>query len=343
MAQIKLAFVGVGSMGQAAHLRNYCTLPACKVVALAEKRARLGAEVARRFGVDRVYDDFEEMLTNEEIDGIVAIQQFEMHGVLVPRLLKKGVPVLTEKPLAASFDQGQTILNAVRQGAASLFLAYHKRSDPAVTYAKKTMQELAETGELGALKYIRITMPPGDWSVAAFASNVTTEENFESGSPVEVNQEFTTFVNYYIHQVNLMRFLLGEDYRVVYADSKGITMTVESASGVVGMLEMAPFETTSDWQESALICYDRGWIRVDLPAPLVIDQAGRVTVYKSLPNASSTFSPTLKPWHAMRMQAANFLAAIRGESHPLCEAEEGLKDLEIAQNYLSLLSRARQR
>lgn len=29
---------------------------------------------------------------------------------------------------------------------------------------------------------------------------------------------YTDFVNYYIHQVNLLRFFLGENYRVTYAE-----------------------------------------------------------------------------------------------------------------------------
>ncbi len=35
---------------------------------------------------------------------------------------------------------------------------------------------------------------------------------------------YITFVNYYIHQVNLMRHLLGEPYRVTYADPSGVLL-----------------------------------------------------------------------------------------------------------------------
>jgi hypothetical protein len=45
----KIGFVGVGGMGQAAHLRHYATLPECEVVALAELRPKLGEAVARRW------------------------------------------------------------------------------------------------------------------------------------------------------------------------------------------------------------------------------------------------------------------------------------------------------
>ena len=322
-------------MGQAAHLRNYVTLPDCRVVALAEKRPQLAAEVARRFGVERVYNGHEALLANEEVDGIVAIQQFETHVRLVPELLTKGVPVLTEKPLASTVAEGEAILAAVHGCSTRLYLAYHKRCDPAIQYAKGKMAGWDDSGEVGALRYIRITMPPGDWSMQAFASNVTTSETYETGAAPGGWNEYGVFVNYYIHQVNLFRFLFDEDYQVLYADPAGITMTVRSASGVMGVLEMAPFHTSLDWQESVLIGYEKGWIRVELPAPLAIDRPGSVSVYQEGPGGPTTVIPTLQPWHGMRKQASHFLSALRGEPNSLCKAEDGLKDLVTARQYLA--------
>lgn len=34
--KVRIGFVGVGGMGQAAHLRQYVQMPECEVVALAE-------------------------------------------------------------------------------------------------------------------------------------------------------------------------------------------------------------------------------------------------------------------------------------------------------------------
>jgi hypothetical protein len=46
--------------------------------------------------------------------------------------------------------------------------------------------------------------------------------------------------------------------------------------------------------------------------------------------------PDLPAVHAMRQQASNFLAAIRGERRPPCEAAEALDDLLVARDYLRL-------
>ena len=42
MNKVRIGFVGVGSMEQCAHLRNYVTLDDCEVVAIAEVRENTG-------------------------------------------------------------------------------------------------------------------------------------------------------------------------------------------------------------------------------------------------------------------------------------------------------------
>ena len=112
--KVRIGFVGVGNMGQAAHLRNYAAIPECEVVAIAELRPKLREAVARKYGVAAAYETAEEMLSSERLDGIVACQQFSHHGSIVPPLYKAGVPVFTEKPLAASVVVGERILAALK-------------------------------------------------------------------------------------------------------------------------------------------------------------------------------------------------------------------------------------
>lgn len=69
---VRIGFVGVGGMGQAAHLRNYKTIKNCEVVALAEIRADLGRKVAQKHDIPHVYTSHDEMLQHEQLDGIVA-------------------------------------------------------------------------------------------------------------------------------------------------------------------------------------------------------------------------------------------------------------------------------
>lgn len=344
--KVRVGFCGVGRMGQCAHLRNYATLPECEVAAIAELRPELGRRVAARYGVPKVYRDHRDMLASEKLDAVVASQQFRVHGQLLPQLLAAGVPVFCEKPLASTVEAGEKVAAAARASGSFLMVGYHKRSDPATMCAKAEIDRLKQTGELGRMKYVRILMPAGDWEAGGFFDFVRTDEAVP-GIAVDppaadmdkaAFDEYVRFVNYYIHQVNLMRHLLGEPYVVTHADPGGVLLVGRSSSGVTCTIEMTPYRTTIDWQESALVCFEKGYVRLELPAPMVINRPGRVEVFCD-PGGGvrpETTVPQL-PWvHAMRQQAVNFIAAVRGERPPACGADEALEDLKIAREYLRL-------
>lgn len=345
--KLKIGFVGAGGMGQCAHLKNYAALgELCEVVALAELRPEQAGKVAQRYGVPAVYASHEEMLKHEKLDAIVASQPFTRHGTLVPELLRAGVPVFTEKPIAGSVEMGEKIVDAVRKSGTFHMVGYHKRSDPAVMCAKAEIDRLKQSGELGNMKYVRLLMPAGDWVAAGFTDLISSNEPYPQlqWDPPAGDMDkpafdaYTTFVNYYIHQVNLMRHLLGESYEVTHVDPSAVLLVGKSAGGVACAIEMSPYCTTIDWQESALVCFERGWVKIELPAPLASNRAGRVTFFRDPgKGVQPQFVEPQMPWvHAMRQQAVNFIRAVRGEIPPLCGAGEALEDLRVARQFLKL-------
>lgn len=348
MRRVRIGFVGVGNMGQAAHLRNFVMVPNCEVVALCDIKPDHAAQVAQKWGIPHTYTSHQHMLANHELDGIVAIQPFTRHGSIIPELLSYGKPILTEKPIAASIAQGERIVAAARAHHTWVMVGYHKRADPAVVYAKAEIARLVASGELGKMTYIRILMPAGDWIANGFVQNIPSPDITDSlphdPPPSDMDADsyaaYVTFVNYYIHQVNLMRHLLGEDWQVTHAAPSGHLLVGQSTTGVTCSIEMSPYQTSVDWQESALVCFERGWINIELPAPLAFTRPGRVTIMRDpLPTSAtppSTTSPHL-PWvHAMWQQAQCFVNAVAGTAQPLCTAQEALSDLLLARAYLSL-------
>jgi predicted dehydrogenase len=360
MERVKVGFVRAGRMGQMAHLRNY--------VALAELVEETRLEVARRYAVPRSYRSATEMLAHEELDCIVASQPFTRHGILLRELVAAGVPVFTEKPLASSVRTGERIVDLFSKSEAFLMLGYHKRSDPAVMRAKEEIDALLADGSLGGMRYVRIVMPGGDWIAGGFDGLVTSQAkptlDFDEPDPEMSEDEllrYTKFVNFYIHQVNMMRHLIGAPYRPVFADQAGVLLVMEAQNGVTGTLEMSPYRTTIDWQEEILVCFEHGWLKIELPAPLALNQAGTLSIYRD-PGASAVRAgsgagdaestgdrfrgprfeqPTLPKVHAMKQQAKNFLAAVRGERPAMTDAAEALDDLEVARECLRLMAARR--
>jgi len=349
MSKVRVGFIGVGGMGQMAHLSNYAALAdKCQVVALAEVRPGLGKLVATRYGIPQVFSDHKELLARADVDCIVASQPYTRHALLVPDVLERKLPVFTEKPLCLTVDAGEKLVALGEKHKVLHMVGYHKRSDPAVQYAVGVIDEWKASGEFGKMKYVRVTMPPGDWiggadrpldSAEPYAQNLEWE-----APPAEFDKktadEYNGFVNYYIHQVNAIRFLLREPYKVTYADPSRVLMACQSDSGVCATLEMAPFQSSVDWQETLFVAFEKGYVKVELPAPLARQRPGRVTVFRDNGKGAPTITEPIMPLKAaMRCQAENFLAAVRGERPAPCLAREALEDLKIARDYIRMLKR----
>ena len=348
MKSPRVAFVGAGNMAQRAHLRSYCALArtgACELVGLLERRPRLASWVAEAYGIRHIYASIEDLLADPDIDGIVAVLPYRQHAFVVPQLLSRGIPVFTEKPLALSVESGQRLAELGMQHHTPHMVGYHKRSDPAVHYAREVITRWREAGDAGAMRYVRVTMPPGNWTSGSLPAISTDEAavydrlDIPADVPDGAVEAYDGFVNYYIHQVNLIRFLLGEPYRVRFADRTGHLLVGESAGGVTVTLEMAPFELGEGWWESVLIGFDRAFIEIRLPAPLA-ETPGQIRTVREIAGSVVEEIPQLPPVPAMRQQAATFLEVIQGSRRPPCDAAEAVEDLKIARAFFQLAGSA---
>jgi hypothetical protein len=158
----------------------------------------------------------------------------------------------------------------------------------AFSYEKGIIEEWKKSGDYGKMRLVRITMPPGNWMGENGTDMINSDEPYpdikKEGAPdcfnEEIGKEYISFVNYYMLQVNAMRFLLGEPYKVTYAEETGALMVVESSSGTCGTLETAPYSRSLDWEETFFVAFEKGYIKVELPAPLACQQPGIVTIYR---------------------------------------------------------------
>ncbi len=75
-----------------------------------------------------------------------------------------------------------------------------------------------------------------------------------------------------------------------------------------GVFEFKPYASTKDWREHPFVAFERGYVRVDLPAPLAINRAGTAEVFRDLggETAPTTTHPVLPSISAMASQARNF-------------------------------------
>jgi predicted dehydrogenase len=346
-AKVRIGFVGAGFMGQLAHIRSYALLPdECELVALAEPRQQTAQLVAARYGIGAVYRDHRELLESEKLDGIVACQHFTHHATLLPELYAAVPHLFTEKPIALGPATGDRLASLARESDCTHMVGYHRRCDPATREAKRTIDAWKASGEMGPLRYARICYVDGDWIANAGADLIDAGEDWPSAPaeepPPELDDDAVSALrsgaNELVHPLNLLRHLLGERYRVVFAHASGQLYVFESDSGVPATIEVAPYRATDRLDEEALVTFERGYVRLR-PAPaLAINQAGTVEVYRD-PGGGATperIVPELPAVDPMRAQAAAFLRVCRGEAEPPTGAAEAAEDLHLVSDMVGL-------
>ena len=349
--KIRIGFVGCGYMGQKAHLDNYVTIPGCEVVALAEGRAETAAMVARKYDIPQVYGTHHELLEKADVDAVVAIMGYGLHRSVVVDILAAGKPCLTEKPICIGAENAQVLVDTASKSGALYYVGYMKRSTPAARMAVERIKEWKTSGQAGKMKYLRASMPPGDWTMsiegpigagdAAPPYEGVTWEGMPSWMPEDIANIYNAFVNYYIHQVNLIRYLLGEDYEITWADPTGAVLGGLSESGVPIVLEMQGYGMKDSWEETYRVVFDNGKIDLSIPSPMQRQNGGEVEFLLNSCERPAYEKTVVPPHWAFLEQARHYIACLQGNETSRAPMQDAVKDLQVAEQYARLLQAAR--
>ncbi|MCC6483692.1 MAG: Gfo/Idh/MocA family oxidoreductase [Armatimonadetes bacterium] len=346
-SRLRIGFVGAGAMGQTAHLQNFALIPDCEIVALAEGRRKTAEMVAARYAIPAVYPDHRAMLAEADIDAVVAIVPYALHPSIVPDILNAGKHLLTEKPICLRLDNARRLASLAEEKKLIYMVGNMKRALPASVEARRRIEEWKLSGAIGRMNYVRASMPPGDWVFgvqwrASAGDNAPAYPGETSESPPEwmgeLGEKYNAFVNYFIHQVNMIRYLIGEDYHVVFVDKSEAVMLSESDSGVTIALEMKGHGLHKSWEEYYMVSFESGRVDLSLPAPMAQQNGGDVRFYIASEGNPRWERPVIDPVWSMLAQARHFVSCVRQSKQSCNPASEALKDLEVAEQYIRALS-----
>jgi predicted dehydrogenase len=336
---LRLGFVGCGYMGQLAHLENYARLPNVALVGLAEGRPELARRVAERYGFARLYPDHQALAADPEIDAVISVMGFDLNYGVVRDLLATGKHVATEKAMCLTVDGARELTEQARATRRVYQVGYMKRFDPAVRLARDWIAARRADGAHGPLLYARIWCAHGDWSWHSPPPLRTDETPPPYDTPREPRpqdesqEEFAwviSWLNYYSHQTNLLRWILGEDYTVAhYRPHPNCDLVLgQSASGVPVYCEF-PHTQVAEWDEGVQVHFARATLRLELPAPLARQQSGRVTI-ATAGDGARIECPYVPPLWSFAEQAKAFVAAALGEGPEISPPEDAAKEVVLA-------------
>ena len=334
---MRIGAIGAGAVAQIAHLANFRAAAGAELLALAELRPQLGREVAERFGIPRVYASHRALLDDPDIDAVVVVTRRPATGPIVLDALRAGKAVLSEKPMAHTLAQGRVLVQAAHESGVVYAVGYMKRHDAGTARAKAALDALRAGGELGAIVHVRLFNFGGDATLDPAAFAMTGEERPEGIElwpvapewvPPERRSEYADFLNVYVHDLNLLRHLLGADLRVRRTDLQrpGSRVAILDGGAFNVLLEFSDGRRGA-WHEGIEVYFEGGLLRLTLPA-FTQRVEGRLEILRA--DGTDTGTAPGTTW-AFARQAQAFVNDVRAGTEPLAGGRDALADLALAE------------
>lgn len=127
---IRVAVVGVGYLGRF-HAQKYASMEGVELVAVVDVDHSRAEAVAAETGC-RAAADFREVM--DEIDAASVVVPTVYHQEVAVPLLEAGIHCMLEKPMAATVEEADAIMEAARRGGAVLQVGHLERFNPAVEF-----------------------------------------------------------------------------------------------------------------------------------------------------------------------------------------------------------------
>jgi len=148
MEKVKVGIIGVGYLGTQ-HARILSYLEEAELKAVADINFRKALEIGNRHGV-QYYQNYQDMI--DDIDAAVVATPTVEHYAISMDLLQRGKSVLVEKPITATIEEGERLVEAAAQKGLILQVGHLERFNPAVEAVENliTDPKFIEVQRLGA-------------------------------------------------------------------------------------------------------------------------------------------------------------------------------------------------
>jgi predicted dehydrogenase len=134
---LRAAVVGVGHLGRH-HARILSTLDGATLVAVVDINRERAEQVASSVGARALFDVGE---LEGQVDAVTVAVPTEAHVQVALPLLRQGVAVLVEKPLARSSTEADALIAAAASSGATLAVGHTERYNPAVAAATSYVRD----------------------------------------------------------------------------------------------------------------------------------------------------------------------------------------------------------
>jgi UDP-N-acetylglucosamine 3-dehydrogenase len=199
MSQLRIGVIGLGWFGEI-HAETIIGIPSLKLDALCTRNPERLAEQGKKFGVQKLYTDYNDMLADPDIDAVSICTMWDQHTEPAIAALKAGKHVFLEKPIASTVEDSRRIVEASRTSKGILFIGHVVRFNPRFRMAKQAI----DAGRIG--------------KIVALSSR----RNIPAAWTPEILNKIGPIVGDAIHDTDIMLWLTGDRIVSAYAQTVDI-------------------------------------------------------------------------------------------------------------------------
>jgi D-apiose dehydrogenase len=321
---LKFAIFGAGFWSRFQY-SAWRELGGVRCVAICDRDYSKAEAFARDFNIPAVYDDAATLFANERLDFVDNITQVEGHKPIVLLAAKHQVPVICQKPMAASLKDARAMVATCREANVPFFVHENWRWQTPLRAVKKALA----SGVIGTVFRARLTM------VSGFA--------VWGNQPALRKLDQFILADMGVHILDTARFLFGEA-QSLYCTTKNtkpdffkgenLATVMTEMHGATVISEMAyaatPLERECFPQTLVFIEGERGSIELTNDYWVRVTTKTGTKAKRHTPPRYTWADPAYDVAHASLVPCnANLLAALQGKEQAETTGADNLKTLEL--------------
>ncbi len=312
-----IAIIGCGAVTERGHLPATVKLDRGRVTLLVDKNRSRAEELAGRFNVPHVADDYTQVF--DQIDAAIVALPHHLHAPVSIEFLKRGVHVLVEKPMALSVVECDAMIEAAQQSGATLAVGIMRRFLPSYQFVKA----IVDTGFLGRIESFDIREGfVYKWPVAS--DFFFRKETAGGGVLVDTGAYTMDTVNYWFGNCKSLEYL--DDSRGGVEANCEIHLKMEN--GVEGYVELS---RTRDLRNTAIIRGETGTIEVSVRSSSISIHPDGLSgnVVGNVLEAQTTALKGESLVDLLEAEIEDWVEAITSKREPRVPGEEGRKSVAL--------------
>jgi predicted dehydrogenase len=231
-----------------------------RVAAIASRDAEKASAMATRFGIEKSYGSYEDLLSDPDIDAIYNPLPNHLHVPMTIKALEHGKPVLCEKPIALNAAQASELAEAQKAANLPVAEAFMVRHHP----QWKKARAMVADGRLGDVRAIQ--------TIFAYylddPKNVRNQADIGGGGLFDVG----------CYAINTARFLFGAEplRAIALMENDPVFGTDRLTSGLLAFPEGRQLAFTCSTQlsltQKVTVLGTRGRLEIPIPFNAPADQ-----------------------------------------------------------------------